>query len=222
MGEFDNASSELPQYKPVTIRGVKSSYEDLVDRNSNRAMRPTQEFQSEINEGVKEQSNLLGPSNPESPELSALQARSRQIQDSAVSQMMRQSASQAVDRQNQLQGKSIDQQAALFANAQQRAQIHYKQVTFQRQAAIQQEVIKRQLYGELFGGAFKAAAMIASAGISSASNKDPVESGGGMGLGSSRSTPDNGVGSFNHDQSMTDQAFGTSYNSKFGKIGGNA
>ena len=81
----------------------------------------------------------------------------------------------AVDRQNQLQTQDVANRAAIFSNAQSRATIAYQQISFQREAAIQQEISRRTLYAQLFGGIGFVGGAFAASALYNAKHPSPSE-----------------------------------------------
>ena len=173
MGVFD----EIPDYSPNFVDpSPNKGYLDQVDSNYNRSNRPTSDFRDELNQDVKQKSNLLGPSqDPANPESEALNARGNQIYNSEINRMMRRSEPLAVDRKMNLQTQNLDQRAALYQNAQTRAMHNWKQISFQREAAITQEATRRQLYASIFGGLGSVGGAFAAKGLYNAARPTPTE-----------------------------------------------
>jgi len=171
MGIFD----DIEAYSPVTGGSISQNYQDSVQNQADRASRPTSSFQQESNQNVAEKSNLMGPKNEQDPESAALSSRANQIYGSAVNNMTRNSEVNAVNRQTRLQGQSMDNYAAIFSNAQSRAQITYQQVAYQREAALNQEINKRNLFSSIFGGVAGVGGAVAANVMHNARQSSPIE-----------------------------------------------
>lgn len=174
MGFLNNMMNPLPAYQPVVTGPTDQNYSDTVQNNTAYANRPASSFQSDLNQNVKEQSNLMGPRNPQDSNSEAMNARADQLYSSQVNNLMKQSQNAGVARQNQLQSMSIDQQAALYTNLQSRANINWQQLAYQRQAAIVQEANRRALYAGLFGG-IGSLLGAGAAGLANARTTSPTE-----------------------------------------------
>lgn len=184
--------SDLDPYSPIQISAAPDQeYTDSVQRQSDVASRPTQDFQSDINRNI-DKSNLFGPKNPSDPQSDALSARGRQIYNSHVNAMAKQSQLQATDRQIGLEDQDVDNRAAVYANRQSRAQLNYQQTSFQRESAIAQEAMRRDLLSQIFGGLGKSAGVLAAKGVYNARNPSPTEvigsTNGGTGFASNPSS----------------------------------
>lgn len=206
---------DLPQYQPTPVTPAPQSYADQVAASTARANQPVSQFQDQLNQGVKSESNLMGPSSdPSNPQSDALGSRANQIYQSQVNQVNRSALPQAVNRQNQLQTQNLDYLSASYANTQSRAMLAWQQTAYQRQAAISQEMIKRELYGSLFKGVGAVGGMFLAKGLHNVNNPSASEVSPGGGFSS------NGVGSF--DAPSPGSSVPNSYSSaNLGTIGGN-
>lgn len=162
-------------YSPSISPTQNDNYVNSVNRISNQAQQPYQTIQDRMNQGIREKSNLLGDSSRDDPETLALSARARQMHSSDVNHLMRTSVASAVNQQGEIQTRDVANRAAQFSNAQSRATLTYQQVSYQREAAINEELAKRTLYAQIFGGPFLAGGAAAASGIYNSKHKTPME-----------------------------------------------
>lgn len=167
---------DIDPYNPLDVPGESQSYQDAIKNVSDLAEQPYSVHQDKLNKDIYEKSNLLAASKSQTdPESEALQARAKQMHTSDVNQMTRRSLSPAVDRQAQLQTQDVNNRAARFQNAQTRLQIAYQQASFQRESAMNQEISKRNLYAQLFGGIGFVGAVAAASSMYNTKHKTPLE-----------------------------------------------
>lgn len=178
--EYDPEDTSQPKYGFLNAPKPSADTTAQNDAMTARANRSLSDYANDANQNVKEQSSLMGPQDPSNPQADALSARASQMYHSQVNSMAKQAEMGAASRQTQVQSGNIDHMAANYANAQQRAQMQYQQISFQRQTAIEQEQYQRQLYGQLFSGA-GAVAGLGVAGMSAANKKGSTEGTGGAG-----------------------------------------
>lgn len=168
-------------YHPKDVPGINANYSSAVHNLQNYANRSTGEFQNDLNQGVREQSNLMGPSQGQDPESQALSARANQYYNSHLNQMTRNSVVPATQRQIGLQGNAIDNNAALYSNYQSRQALQYQQVSYKREAAITDAGIRYQMMNSIFQGVGFAGAFAAKGLYNvmkkSASEEDDSEGG---------------------------------------------
>ena len=144
----------IDPYKPVQVDpNASQGYQQAFDTAQNAALKPASSYQQDINQNVKEQSNLMGPSDSDTPFNSALDSRARQSYESSVNRMANNSVIPAAQRQDSQYGTAMQNQAAMFQNFQTRSQLNWQQISYQRSAAIQNAAMNQQLLGQLCGGA---------------------------------------------------------------------
>lgn len=153
---------DLPSYSPVQIGDPSKQLTGEISDLGYTAHQPTSTFTDQANAHL-DQSNLLGPSNDSDPMSQALSQKASNAYRSQINNMSITAQAGATSRQLGLQANDINNKAALFANEQQRAQLNYQQVAFQRQAAITLAGQTQQLYSQLFGGAATAGGAVAGA-----------------------------------------------------------
>jgi len=164
----------MEDYKPTLIPGANQDYLTGVSKMNDYAGRDVSEFQNDLNQGVKEQSNLMGPSDDQNPESQALNARANQMYQGQLANMTRNSIAPAMQRKMGLQSNAIDNQAAEYTNQQSRMAMQYQQTAFKRQAALTQAGIQSQLMNNIFQGVGFGGAWAAK-GLVSAANPSPIE-----------------------------------------------
>ena len=163
-------STETP-YSPVQSQSPGSL--DRLYNQSAYASRPTSQFTNELNANVASKSNLLGPSHPNDPQADAMSARSRQIYNSSLNGIMKSAEPIAVDRQIRLQQQDTDNRADVYRTAQSRSHLNFQQVAKQREFAITQEAIRRELISSIFQGVGTIGGMFAAKGLYNATHQNP-------------------------------------------------
>lgn len=159
-------------YTPISSN-ISDPHKQAEDSYHATAFQGVPYYAQTLNKDVGSQSNLMGPSNPEDPESTALAQRAKNLYDSNVNQVYQQAVPRAQTALAGLQKEDIANHAAIYSNEQNRATINYKQAAFQRGAAIYKENLTRQLYQSLFGGV----AQVGGAALAAATG-----SGGGGGI----------------------------------------
>lgn len=167
--------SDLDPYDAKEFRGPNPNYNDSLERVSRSANQSVGQNMEDVSRGVREKSDLLGATGPEDPESEALQAKARQYHDSYVNQLARRSEPYAADQQVRIQTNDLANRAAQFSNVQSRAHLAYTQASFQRSAAIQQEISKRELFSRIFGGVGAGTGMGLAISSQKASLPEPTE-----------------------------------------------
>lgn len=163
----------MVDYNPVDIPQINPEYQQQTQQMQDYATRPSSSFQADINQNL-DKSNLMGPSENESPESQALNARARQNYNSQMTQLTRNSVAPAMQRKVGWEANQIDNNAALFSNMQSRMAMQYQQAQFQRQSAIVQAGMQYQMYNSIFKGVGFAGGWAAK-GLFHASNPAPTE-----------------------------------------------
>lgn len=151
----DDVINSLPSvnngYNPVQV-GVTPDATASVGAESSFANRPRSSYVEAINKNVGAGAQLLGPSNPDDPTSSALNARAKQMYETNLNATLKNAAPNAQVMKMNMQQNDINNRAALYTNAQSRAQLNYQQIAYQRQFAVQQAMQQRQMLSSIFEG----------------------------------------------------------------------
>lgn len=172
MGFLDS----MPDYEATQIPDRSPDLDQALANNTALANENPGAYADKLNYGI-EKSNLFD-NHPENPQSVALSARAKQYYDTNVNQVKSHATPMAAERQSSMQLANVDQHAANFSNRQSRASINFKEVTFQRGAAIQQEANRRVLLTSLFGGLGKVGGALIAQGAWNANHRTPTELGG--------------------------------------------
>jgi hypothetical protein len=174
MSLLDDTPYDLDEYQSQHTQSP-GQLARRAEQSSLDSQRRASSYTDELNQGVKDKANLLGDASQEDPASAALSARARQHYEGNVNQILRSGEQKGVRMELQAKRQDLDLQSANFANAQTRAQIGYQELTFARAAAINQEIARRQLYGQLFGGIGLGIGTAAALGAFNAAHRTPSE-----------------------------------------------
>lgn len=178
-------------YSPLKLQvEPNQALQEHVHRKREESLKPHHEIHEDLMEGIHEEHPFRKPpqavqlkgGNQESPYAhQALSHRASHFYNNAIHDLVNRSKYESHLHSLQRQRTAIQDASDEYQIYQGRLNLHYQQVSFQREAAIMEETNRRQLLSGLFQGAGAIGGAFAAKGIYNARHQTPFES---PGLGS--------------------------------------